>query len=256
MLCLGRGDEKLENNLEEHLASCPECTAEHKRAEQFRTVIGDYTRPEPDPAAWKRWDERLERNLDAIDRERVDKRRGRFHHLWSIRLGILSSAAAIFLLGIATGRLVLPPADTVEHVAESTPVMQFALTGTNSRAYIDRSKLLILGVTQTDPARYGGAANSNLDRMKRIARELLDEAPGLKERLADRQEYRMYALVSELEIILLQIAAFDEENTREQLELVQAGVEHKSLLFRINLENLVAETQTADPYLADTCNGL
>jgi hypothetical protein len=247
MLNLGKDDEELQKMLEHHLATCPECAAEHAQTEIFHTIVDDYRRPELSPESWVRWGERLDRGLDEIDRERVEARTAFSIRLpWFRRFGMISAAAALFILGMATERLFIPAFNTAQRVTVSNPATLPA-NNQESLHYINRSRVLLLGMTQTDQAQYAAPSDSTLEIMKKIARDLLAEAPGLKEKLVERQDYRMYALVSELEIILLQITAFDKENSREQLELVQTGVERKALLFRLNLENLAADAGIHGP---------
>jgi hypothetical protein len=236
--------------IEEHLASCPECAREVEQFRMLRTVLGDYSRPQLSPEAWSRWDERLERALDAVDGEAV---RGavRFRFAEAIRRFrvplFATAAAAVVLLAIFGGKLVIPAfQETAQRVEARRNGAEPPTLAEETRQYLDRSQLVLLGMTHTEPS-LPGQERPDIARMKRMAGELLREAPDLKRKLAGCRSYRLCALLVEMEVVLLQIANFDERNSVVELELVQEGVKRKGLLFKIDLETLAAEAESGAP---------
>ncbi len=112
--------------------------------------------------------------------------------------------------------------------------------------YIERSKILLLALANFDPARkdsYG----LDLPRQKEISRGLVAEAAFLKGDLQSPADRRLRELVSDLEVILLQIANLESENDLESVELVQRGVDERGLLMKINLNDMEREDRAAKP---------
>lgn len=242
----GSDDGEYRKAIEEHAVSCPECA---RAVEQFRTLraaLKDYSRPELSPEEWNRWDERLERALDAVDKESA-RGSARFRLAAAgrrFRVPLFAAtAAAAALLAVLGGRLVIPAFQGADQRVEAHRSGDEPLTvAEETRRYLDRSQLVLLGFTHAEPAA-PGEARPDIAHMKRMAGELLRETPELKRKLAVCRSYRLYALLDDMEVVLLQIANFDERNSVVELELVQQGVKRKGLLFKIDLENLAAEAE-------------
>jgi len=65
-------DEDIHRIVGEHIASCPECAREYEESGAITGLFADRGRPELSDSFWERWDDRLERGLDVIDRERSE----------------------------------------------------------------------------------------------------------------------------------------------------------------------------------------
>ena len=78
----------------------------------------------------------------------------------------------------------------------------------------------------------------NLPSQKRLSESLVQEAAYLKTALDDPAQMRLYELVSDLEMILLQIANLEHEHDLEAVQMVQRGVDKQGVLFRIDLSKL------------------
>jgi hypothetical protein len=100
--------------------------------------------------------------------------------------------------------------------------------------YIQRSKLIVLAIANFDPENQDPYA-LNLPYQQQVSKELVQEASWLKEELTDRRQRRLQELVSDLEVILLQIANLEEESDMSAIELVQDGVKSRGILFKIHL---------------------
>ncbi len=235
--------------IEEHMAACPDCAREMESYRALRNLLGKYDRPELSPEAWSRWDDRLERALDAVDGETAHKPfRRRFpSDGWKWRIPLIAATAAALLLGFFATKAILPGLTGVDRVAGVHRSGGSSLTVVEeTRRYLDRSKLVLLGIAHAEPT-MPGQASPDIVHMKRIAGELLRETPDLRRKLAACHSYRLAALLEEMEVVLLQISTIDEKNSVEELELVQTGVERKGLLFKIDLENLAAEAAGTIP---------
>jgi hypothetical protein len=53
-------------------------------------------------------------------------------------------------------------------------------------------------------------------------------------------------LISELEIILMQIANLEEQYDLESVELIRSGIEHKGILFKININQVRSDLNKTD----------
>jgi hypothetical protein len=100
--------------------------------------------------------------------------------------------------------------------------------------YIQRSKLIVLAISNFDSENQDPYA-LDLPYQQQISRELVQEASLLKEELSGRRHRRLQELVSDLEVILLQIANLEEESDISAIELVQDGVKSRGILFKIHL---------------------
>ncbi len=236
-------DEELRRIVGEHIASCPGCAREYEESRSVVEILGTRERPELSDAFWMRWNDRLERGLDEIDRERSVKITA-VPHSWfgpRIRLfGTVSAAAALLLIGIAIGRF-LPGSSGRDRVAAVVPTAPVSTVTSDAMKFLDRSKLVLLGMDVADTAA-DADFTPEYRRLREISRELLRESPVLQERLGDANQVRLAALLSELDIILIQIANIDERHETQDLELIRAGMERKDLLFKIGLETIVTDS--------------
>lgn len=240
---------------ERHLGACPECAAEYSVLGATLEVMDRRERPDPGPAFWDGYYGRLENRLDAEAaapaaapaRPAARRRLGgwlSFAPRWAAQ-----AAAAVILVaaGILIGRSVFaPPAPGPAAGGASVAVPAPAGDPRLVRAenYIERSKILLLALVNFDPAAkdpYG----LDLPRQKEISRGLVTEAAALKSDLRRPADRRLRELVSDLEVILLQIANLESENDLEAVELVQQGVAERGLLMKINLNDMEREDRAA-----------
>jgi hypothetical protein len=72
---------------------------------------------------------------------------------------------------------------------------------------------------------------------------MIKEAAILKNELKDPEEQLMAHLISELEVILMQIASLEAEYDLESVQLIQSGIERKGLLFKIDINQVITEAK-------------
>lgn len=146
-------------------------------------------------------------------------------------------AAAVLLVGVLLGRTVLAPdrsAVSQQNVAAGAgPSVDLAAEAAHQ--YLGRSKVLLLGIVHSEN---GDAADLNLPRRKEMARELVMAAADLKPSLEDADMRRLHELISEIEMIMIQIANLEAEYDLPAVDMVREGVERKALLFKINVEEM------------------
>lgn len=240
------GDLALEEkaSLEKHLKECAFCSEEFEKMTDTMETMSQRVRPEPEEAFfdgyWNRLQERMSK--ERVVRTAKDKwwkslfagKTGRIPR-WSFQ-----AAASILLVvvGIFLGRTFFRPDQITNQppmVAQNQaqPDSQINVT---QRAfdYIQRSKLILLAISNFDPENQD-PYTLDLPYQQHVSRTLVEEAGWLKEELTDRHHRRLQELVSDLEVILLQIANLEGESDISAIELVQDGVKSRGILFKIHL---------------------
>jgi hypothetical protein len=200
--------------------------------------------PEPDPEFFDGYWDRLAKRMDneRVVRTAGDKwwasifsRRKQVFPRWAYQAvaSVLLIVVGIFLgrMVFTPGQVVDQPATMVQAVTEPGPQINVSQRAFD---YIQRSKLIVLAISNFDPENQDPYA-LDLPYQQQVSRELVQEASWLKEELSDRRQRRLHELVSDLEVILLQIANLEAESDMSAVELVQDGVKSRGILFKIHL---------------------
>jgi hypothetical protein len=237
-----------------HLEACPACAAEREALAATLRLMDRRERPDPGPEFWEGYWDRLSRRMiweatEPVRRPSLASRlRGVFAGWprWSFQA---AGAAALLLAGVLIGRLVLAPPDGTEKTiaaggraavaaASSPAVVQAA-------DFVDRSKVLLLGLVNYDPATEDAYA-LDLDGKKAASRALLNQAPAIRKGLDGPGQRRLRDLVADLEVIMMQIANLESGQDLEGVELVKQGVDRKGLFLKIDLARM-GRASTAAP---------
>ncbi|MGH1366668.1 MAG: hypothetical protein ACRBF0_24120 [Calditrichia bacterium] len=142
------------------------------------------------------------------------------------------AAAAILLLGVFIGRSFMQPPRQVVPI----DVVQAAAIEARTDAYLERSKVLLLGLVNMEQKE--DLESLNFQRYQNVSRKLLNEGGHLKEAFQQPGKARLRQLVSDLEIILMQIANLDAQEDFTAIEMLQTGVERRGIMLKINLEEM------------------
>jgi hypothetical protein len=234
---------------ERHLAACPACGREYAALRKTLGLMDRRERPDPGPDFWDGYWDRLSRRLvwestDVRDRRpslaaRVAGFAARLPR-WSLQA---AGAAALLLIGVWIGsRLIGPSGRPGATVASVRPAGSGTEAVVQAGNFIERSKVLLLGLVNYDPVTDDAYA-LDLDGKKTVSRRLLAEAPGIRQGLNRPGERRLRELVGDLERILLQIANLEAGQDLEGVELVRQGVDRQDLFLRIDLDRLARESQ-------------
>jgi hypothetical protein len=241
---------KAREKLERHLARCEECAGLYTGL--AATVRKLDVRPAPDapPQFWEDYWDRLERRMDAeAEREAspaVEPFRPR-RVLPAPRWAYGAAGALIFLaLGIFIGRTFLRPPGQLPVMTQAlppgtTPGGRTALDAgavtpplpIRAAHYLKRSRVLILAVVNSD-LQTGDILRLNLPVQKKASEQLVVEAAALKKEIGS-SDRRLERLISDLEMILLQIANLKQDAGMSDIEIIKAGVESRDILFKIKL---------------------
>lgn len=247
-----------EKELSRHLEACPGCRAEHEAMARTLLTMGAKTAADPGAEYWDAYFDKLEtrmvadgvfapakRPVRAAAPDRPPFGRKLFPR-WAFAaagaLGLLAGGILIGRLTIGRGPLVAQAPSAAEQAATLTAAAASRdLSGRASR-YLGRSKVILLAIANFDPGTKD-IAGLNLPVQKAMSRDLVREAAGLKDDLRAAGDRRLERLVGELETILLQIANLKSETDLPGVEIVQAGVGLKDVLFKITL----SEARSAAP---------
>ena len=256
---------KEEQRLEAHLEACSACRLLVHEMEATLQITAARIRPQPSAVYWEGYYERLEAR-----RRREERRSERASRLteWlrvpgRLNLAVLmpaprwayqlSGAAALLAVGVLIGWLLFGSGSAdAPGIAEGppgeAPVQAVSL---NERAgrYLDRSKVLLLGLVNMDPGEQEPLPLS-LASQQQVARELIDESNALKTDLAGSDERLMRALIDDLEVILLQIANLEASSDLPAIEMVQRGVDRRAILLKINLTEMRRSEAALQPTVA------
>jgi hypothetical protein len=234
---------------DEHMRSCQECASEYSVLGATLRLMDKRERPDPGPEFWDGYWDRLSRRMlwEATDAGRRPSLGTRFVRVFS-RLPRWSyqaaGAAALLLVGILIGsRLITPPAPVstaTRGTVESRAVVQ-------AENYIERSKILLLGLVNYDSATEDAYA-FDLDRKKTMSQDLAAEAPAIRGALNERGQKRLRDLVSDLEVIMMQIANLGSGQDVEGIELIKQGVDRRGIFLKIDLDRMGRDARSSvDP---------
>ena len=233
---------------ERHLEACPDCAAERAALAETLRVMDRRERPDPGAEFWDGYWDRLSRRMiwEATAEGRrpsLAARLGAAFSRWPRWAYEAAGAAALILVGILIGRLVLGPSGGM---GKATVAGRPALAGSPSPAivqagdFVDRSKVLLLGLVNYDPATED-AYGFDLAGKKAASRALLAQAPAIRQGLNGPGQRRLRELVADLEVIMMQIANLESGQDLEGVEMVKQGVDRKDVFLKIDLERMARE---------------
>lgn len=231
-------NEKELSEFENHISSCESCKEEFEQIKSTLNFVGKRIKPEREDLYWDNFWNKLEPEIKQINEEKSFRQK-LFDNFLVSRKPVLQFGAALVLImfGLLIGRFIydnesnIPDGNTIKQ----TEFVNAALQQRTDR-YIQRSKVLLLGLVNFDPA--DGIENINLNHQKEISRELIIEAAILKDKYKSPSTKQLKKLISDLEIILLQIANLEKEQDIEGIDLVKSGVDKKGIFLKININEM------------------
>ncbi|MBI3189354.1 MAG: zf-HC2 domain-containing protein [Ignavibacteriales bacterium] len=261
-------DNKVE--FQKHVDTCVECSTSYRKLEATLNVMNQRERVEPDETYWKNYWNKLNASLEKETETKSEKRnvlplRFTWQPAWSYGI----AATLLLAVGLYLGKILFnnepstdnsqlttannkqqdidssnayknSEAQTANHEPSTVnrqPTIQLTRSDIDAQAhtYLERSKVMLLGLINTN-----NDVSPSLSRQKKISRTLLHQAADLKPRLVEPDQQRIKQLIDELEVILLQLANFEEQSDLPAIELVKKGVDEKAILLKINMEEMRA----------------
>ncbi|HEY4490640.1 MAG TPA: hypothetical protein VI958_01525, partial [Acidobacteriota bacterium] len=111
--------------------------------------------------------------------------------------------------------------------------------------FLERSETVLLALVNFDPDQEA-TETLNLGRQKALSQQLVREASYLQGQLKQPENRKLQKLVSDLQVILLQIANLEEKQDFPEIDLVKGGVDRKGILLKINLEQMRMVSQETE----------
>lgn len=235
-------DESRRIQVDEHVASCESCSAEYRRVSATLNLMDKREAPEPDPEFmenfWPALQSKLDKETQPAQRA-APVRMFRFPSaipVWAYGV----AAMFILVLGIYLGRTYPGRGGAQQETAIAAGIS--AETDSARRAihrevdeYLDRSQALLVGMINQEDA-----SPEIVQRQQHVSRELVQQAVYLKSALKDPDEESLRKLINDLEVVLMQLANYSSDTGIPIVELVRQGVDQKSILLKINIEQIKA----------------
>jgi hypothetical protein len=229
-----------------HLQECSSCRSEFEKLQSTLKIM-DLREQETLPEEfWTNFQQKLEAQLDQEEKSKRPHVVQFINPLKMVRTvprwtQYLAAAILLIVIGMFIGRYFNPGAYSPEPFTQienpSSSYVRPAAVDDRAFRYLERSKILLLGIVNADPDA-GEASTPDYSREKQVARGLIQEAAVLKDDLTDANRRKLYQLVSDLEVILLQIANLETQNDLPAVEMIRSGVERRGILLKINLEEM------------------
>jgi hypothetical protein len=239
-----------EQKLQNHLDACNNCRDFLTEMEIALGKLGAPQRPEMPEHFWEGYWHRLAQRLEkeehaAPQQESVFVRwREGLREKWLaqpllIPLARTAGILALLVFGVIIGHYWWP-----RNSGEMSPITRTvpaAIPVAQARAeqWLERSKILLIGVANEDLS----AAKPDFSHQRQVSRKLLTEAQSLNRELDPIVNRQLIQLMSQLELILLQIANLDAEHDLSSVELVRDGIARDGLLLKINIAELAQQAQ-------------
>jgi len=224
---------------EQHIRTCSKCAKNFKELRETLSLVKMRERPEPDKEFMDNlWNE-LEPNLI---KEKLPGRKLNFNLFELLQFKFpgqykLAGAALILIIGIFIGRYWMGGDNTNPQLLSNNGINNGALNIETAK-YLERSKILLLGLMNFDPMTED-AATISLPHIKKISQELVNRAPVLKSGLKKSSHQQLGKLVSDLEVILLQIANLEAKNDVDGIEMIKDGINSRGIFLKINIQQLL-----------------
>jgi hypothetical protein len=236
-----------------HMETCSSCRSEFEKMKSALEIM-DLREQESMPGDfWSDFQQRLETRLDREEKRKKPNVVQFFSPLKMLRTvprwtQYLAAAILLVAIGIFIGRYFSPGSYSPQPVAQinnqSSSLIKQTAVDDRAYRYLERSKILLLGIVNLDPEAEEASA-PDYSRERQVARGLIQEAAVLKDDLTNANQRKLYQLVSDLEVILLQIANLETTNDLPAVEMIRSGVDRRGILLKINLEEMDRDNRGA-----------
>lgn len=253
------------NEFLQHINNCNCCASEFYELRNIIDAVSGVDRPEPTESylnnLWNTIQPKLVKektsSLYVLIIEKIKE-------LFIIHRSLpyqLAGGIALIMLGIFIGRfymtdetakiipefrtdnnIVISPENNIQpeqqtDAATGEIVVKQAAYRDEAQKFVDKSKILLLGLVNFDPGS-DDIDVINLPKQKEISRELVSRVADLKNKLNKPSQQQLRDLITDLEVILLQIANLESEYNLEGIDLVKDGVNKKGIFLKININEM------------------
>jgi hypothetical protein len=210
----------------DHLKNCPACAQEFDDLKTVFQQTANTSPPQPEQHFWDQYWLNLQYKLDKPKKSSaLFSWMNYFSIERYLKFGLATAAVLILSIGLYFGELRFRIVD--EDAAQD--IQQTA------QSYFERSKILLTSFANLEP---DSRRIPNFELQKALSQKLINQSADLRNELDPSAEKRMLSLMDDLEVVLLQIANMDSTYDMNTLELIQYSVEQKSILFKLNLQDV------------------
>jgi hypothetical protein len=236
-----------------HMETCSSCRSEFEKMKSALEIMDLREQDSLPGEFWSDFQQRLESRLDREEKRKKTNVVQFFSPLKMLRTvprwtQYLAAAILLVAIGIFIGRYFSPGSYSPQPVAQinnqSSSLIKQTAVDDRAYRYLERSKILLLGIVNLDPEAEEASAPDYF-RERQVARGLIQEAAVLKDDLTNANQRKLYQLVSDLEVILLQIANLETTNDLPAVEMIRSGVDRRGILLKINLEEMERDNRGA-----------
>jgi putative zinc finger protein len=269
---------------EAHVSTCAACARFYEEMRATGAAMHERSRPDPGDDYWNsyyaRLEARIEREATVVDNARITARR-RSYVSWGYRV---AAAVAVLAAGVWIGqhsRVKQPANQIAEHARESGssnaladttrmasapadqpgrhsaidgasstkgPAVagQFASADVRAKDYIERSQVLLLELINSSPDTTRVGENGYRAQQVR-AKALVSEASTLRDDLPGSDNRRLRELVTELQLVLREIANLEAKNDFQAVQIIRNRVDREGVLLKIDVEQMREDNGTKPP---------
>ncbi|MBI5022373.1 MAG: zf-HC2 domain-containing protein [Ignavibacteriales bacterium] len=226
---------------EAHIVSCKGCSAQYEKMQDTVNIMNKREGVNLNEIDWElHWKAvhgKINSDLKEIKPAPL-KEKFQFHpsQIPSWAYGI--AAVLLIVVGIFIGRTVWLSNPNTDKIIVQNPVVSkndVDSVTTQALVYLSKSKGLLLGVMNAND---NGYSEVTFSKQQKISRQLIQRASYLKTALDKPDQQQLKQLIGDLEIILMQLANIEVKPGVPAVEMVKRGVDQKSILFKINVEEI------------------
>jgi hypothetical protein len=250
----GELSEQQRKDTESHLSGCSRCSSELESLREATSLLEkNVHRPSEfrNELYWQHFADKVDRRIEsdvqnAKDESIIQQILEAFtQHRKPFGIGF-ASALTIVMIAFGVWRMWLRNPEvqelasnqstqqTATHASESVQKVSMDL---RAQDYLEESKVLLIGLMNTDTKSLA-SSGMLLEREQEISRKLVAESGDIASKLNDPSQRRMKELISDLQLILIQIANLGTHRDVPGVEIIKGGIEHNDILFKINLEEI------------------
>lgn len=235
---------------EAHVASCAACAALFEEMRVTGATMSGRRHPDPGENYWNdyytRLEARIEREAAVVDGAPIAARR-RSYVSWGYRV---AAAVAVLAAGVWIGhsmnRSTKEPGISVAHHAQPAPGRSapgstggVALVSADMRArnYIERSQVLLLELINSRPDTTRAGESDYRTQCAR-AGAMVREASVLRDDLPGSDNRRLRELVTELQLVLREIANLESKNDLQGVQIIRNRVNREGVLLKIDVQQM------------------
>lgn len=254
--------QKDRRTIEVHLQSCKACSDELQSLQATLSQLTDKVKRPSNQRSemyWQQFADKVERRLqDETVGEATSSFVGRLldallENRKPFGVGFVS-ALSLIILAFAVWSLWMKPPEgdrfasgrpDIGGAQEIRANIQKTAMEVRADEYLEQAKVLLIGIVNADPQSLV-SSRPLLQREREESQKLVRESEEISAGLTDPSQRRLKELVSDLGVILLQIANLESKHGAQGVEIVRSGVERNGILFKINLEEMQRTRPSSD----------